>query len=755
MNANRIPPTVFNSVFTQARWISHPDRCLVDWRQPTHPAPLLRREFTLAAPVRGARLRICGLGYYELRLNGTKVGDHVLDPIPTQYDRRVRYVEYEVADLLTEGANALGVLLGNGWYNPQTAEVWHFDKAAWRDYPKLLLELVVTLASGESVTLASGPEWKIGDGPVRFDALRNGETYDAREERPGWDRAGYDDSAWKAARIVPGPGGLLEPQLSPPCKVTDTLAPVSVNVIRPGVAVFDLGVNIAGWAQLRLAAPAGTEIVLRHGERLQASGEVDQAHIGTFIHGGDCQTDRYICKGGGETEIWEPRFTYHGFQYVQVEGFPGEATPEMIRGRVVHTAFDSAGSFECSHPDLNRLQECTRGAFLGNFVGIPTDCPHREKNGWTGDAQLAAETGLFNFDVASSYRQWLETLADLQRPNGQIPSIAPSPGWGYNWGSGPAWDAALVLIPGYIHLYTGDDGAIRDQYDAIRRYLDFCAGMAEGHILDFGLGDWCAARPENMPAAALTSTAYYHVFARETARYACLLGRDDESAAYQNLAAEISRAFQKNFHQGRGLYDNGSPTAQACALYQGLVPEALRSPATERLVEAVEACGVRSDFGILGAKYVPRALADNGRLDLAWRLLTQPDYPGWVHWLRQGATTLWESWDDVNSRNHIMFGDLSAWAFHYLAGIRPDPEQPGFKHVLLKPHFPEGLDYVRATHHSPQGPIQVHWQREPDGIRLELELPASTTATLAPPKGAAQTLPAGRHVVNLELHAAS
>ena len=713
------------------QWIAPSDRCLSDWRQPVRPAPLLRREFRLSAPPRAARVLLCGLGFHELRLNGEKVGDHVLDPIVTSYDRRVRYVVYDVTAHLREGANAIGVMLGNGWYNAHTSEVWHFDKAAWRDYPKLWLEMTIELVNGEHIILCSDKNWNDGDGPVRFDGLRNGETYDAREERPGWDLPGFED-AWPPVRIVPGPGGILEEQTSPPCKVMETLDPVSVRTLRPGVAVYDLGVNIAGWAQLRVEAEPGREIVLRYGERLKENGEVDQDHIATFIKSGECQTDRYIGKGGG-VETWEPRFTYHGFQYVQVEGFAGEASPDMIRGRVVHTAFESAGAFACSGETVNRLQACTRRAFLGNFVGIPTDCPHREKNGWTGDAQLAAETGLLNFNTASSYRQWLQTLADTQRLSGQLAAIAPSAGWGYNWGSGPAWDAALVLMPGYIHLYTGDDGAIRDQYDAIRRYLDFCATMADGHILEFGLGDWCSANPDHMPSAALTSTAYYHVFARETARYARILGHEEDIRAYEELACRIRSAFNARFHQGDGRYDNGGMTAQGCALYQGLVGEGDRDAAVRRLVEAVADSGYTSDFGILGAKYVPRALADHGHADLAFRLITQPKYPGWTNWLSQGATTLWESWDDANSRNHIMFGDISAWFFHYLAGIRPDPDQPGFRHVLIKPYFVKELDRVQAFHRSPYGPVKALWQRNADGIAFEVHLPAGVTGTVMLP----------------------
>ena len=374
----------------QARWIGRPGACLVGWERPVLPAPLFRRLFHLNRPVRGATLRICGLGYYELHLNGERVGDHVLDPVVTQYDQRVRYVVYEVTSNLKRGDNAVGIMLGNGWYNSHTPETWHFDKATWRDYPKLLLQLDVEFDDGSCTTLCSDSAWRVSDGPVRFDGLRNGETYDARYEKPGWTRADFNDDGWESAVVVAPPGGIVEQQACPPCKVMETLTPVAVNEVVPGVAVYDFGENVAGWVQLRVRGPAGTEVTLRYAECLQENGDIDQSNIKKLVRGGDFQTDRYILKGEDE-EVWEPHFTYHGFRYVQVTGDPQPPSPDRFRGRVVYTAFDPSGRFECSDPTLNTLQACTLRSFKGNFVGIPTDCPHREKNGWTGDAQVAAD----------------------------------------------------------------------------------------------------------------------------------------------------------------------------------------------------------------------------------------------------------------------------------------------------------------------------------------------------------------------------
>jgi len=728
----------------KAQWIGDSRWFLNNWLCEVKPSPMIRKEFSLPSNVKSVKLRICGLGYYELTINGAKVGDHVLDPIVTQYHQRVRYVTYDDIPQLRSGINVIGVVLGNGWYNCHTADVWHFDKAIWRDYPKLLLQLDVTLVDGTQMTVGSDKTWKVSDGPLLFDGLRNGETYDARKEIPGWDMPEFDDEKWLEVKIVSSPGGELQEQTSPPCRVMQTLTPVSMNIIRPGTVVYDLGQNIAGWVQLHVSGDAGTEITMRYAERLEDNGEIDQKKIDSFINSGDCQTDRYMLKGD-ESESWEPRFTYHGFRYVQVEGLPNEPTLDNIRGRVVYTSFDQIGIFECSNPELNKLQKATQWAYIGNFVGIPTDCPHREKNGWTGDALLAAETGLMNYDAASSYMQWLESISDAQRASGQLPGIVPSCGWGYNWGSGPAWDSAFVLIPWYIYLYTGDLTAITNYYDGIKRYVDFCTSMATENLVSFGLGDWCPVDDEHMPPAEFTSSAYYYVDAKMLSTFAKLTGRDADAIKYADLSDQIALALNSNYYHGDGLYANGEMTALGCALYQGFVEESERDAVVCKLVEAVEANECMPDFGILGAKYVPRALADNGRVDIAFRLISQPEFPGWIHWIKQGATTLWEDWSGESSRNHIMFGDVSAWMYQYLAGILPNSENPGFKHVLLEPHIVEGLDWVKSSYRSPKGVIKSEWLRKGDSIEFVFELPVGVNGSLVLPNGTKHSLTEGQH----------
>ncbi len=715
--------------------------------QTAGPGPLLRRSFRLARNVRQARVYLSGLGYHELRINGHRVGDHVLDPLVTQYDQRVLYVTHDVTAFLKTGENVIGVRLGNGWYNAHTREVWNFEHAPWRHLPKLLLQLEAEDENGRRTVVVSDPDWKTTSGPVLFDGLRNGETYDARAERTGWDGAGYDAQDWAAAAVTPSPGGRLVAQTLP-IKVMRTLTPVGITEPKTGVFVVDMGQNMTGWAQLRVSGPAGTRVTLRYAEKLLDDGDIDQSNINHLIKSGECQTDAYILKGEGE-ESWEPSFTYHGFQWIQVTGFPGTPTLDSLRGQVVHSAFEEAGEFACSNELLNRVQACTRWSYIGNFIGIPTDCPHREKNGWTGDALLATETGLFNYRAAPAYLKWLNDMADAQRPSGQLPGVVPSAGWGYNWGSGPAWDSAFTLIPWYLYLYTGDRRGVVEHYSGMKRYVDFLATMATDDIVSFGLGDWCppvGGVDGHKTPAALTSTAYYYVNCRMLARLGELLGKGAEARRYHRQAVRIARAFNKRFYDpATGVYAGNGQTSMACALYQGLAEKPEQGKVLNALLAAIEANQGRLDYGILGAKYVPNALTDAGRTDVAFRMATQTEFPGYGHWIERGATTLWESWDGTSSRNHVMFGDISAWMFKALAGINPDPDKPGFRHIIIRPSLVSGLSWVRAAHHAMQGWIRVEWKTEKDRFVLEVVIPANTTATVhLPASDAGQVREGGR-----------
>ncbi len=712
----------------KAQWIGAPTDAMVE------PAPLLRKTFSLDKKIKRATAYVCGLGYHELSLNGKKVGDHELDPKFTRYDRRVLYVTHDVTKHLQAGKNAVGLILGNGWYNYHVKNAWDFDTAPWRAKAKALLQLEIEFADGSTTTVVSDESWKYSTGPIRFDGMLSGEVYDARLEQPGWDTPAFDDLKWVAAKQVAPPQGKLTAQMVPPIRVTETIKPVKITQPKPGIYLADFGQNIAGKARLVVSGPAGHEVKLQYAELLHPDGTLNAGNINSFCKGAEFQTERYLLKGQG-TETWQSRFMYHGFQYVQITGFPGKIEPEDIQALVMHTDLANAGSFECSNPLLNQIQHCTRWSYLNNFHGHPTDCPNREKNGWTGDAHLAAETGLYNFDAAASYTQWMRDFQDEQRPGGELPGIVPTGGWGYHWGNGPAWDSAYVLIPWYLYQYRGDLRILAEHHDNLKRYVDYLTTKAKNGIVAIGLGDWCPAKtgtPEKV-----TSTGYYYRDAVIVSQIAALLGKQEEAATYGKLAESIRTAFNREFlNQQTNQYAGGTQTAMACALYQGLADPANVAAVASNLVANVERRDNHLDCGILGTKYLLHALTDNGRADVAYKVTTQTTAPSWGHWIKQGATTLWENWNGDGTHNHVMFGDVSAWFYQTLAGIRPDSSAPGFKKIIIEPHVVGDLTSAQASHLSGYGRITSAWKLDGNRLTLSVTIPPNTTARiLVPSKG--------------------
>jgi alpha-L-rhamnosidase len=713
----------------QARWIGR------NSDTNSQPAPLLRREFSLKGKVKQARAYICGLGYYELRINGRKIGDHLLDPGYTRFDRNDLYVTYDVTAELQPGANAVGVILGNGWYNVHTKAVWNFHEAPWRNSPRLLFQLRVVYTDGRTDFLVSDEGWKTSTGPIVFDSIYGGETYDARLEKPGWDTAGFNDNEWERVCLLGSPRGNLNAQAMPAIKVSQTLKPVKLTEPTPGVYIFDVGQNLAGMAELTLTGPAGTRVQMRYGERLHPDGTLDVADIAQHVKRMDSnqqhQTDTYILKGAGR-ETWHSRFTYHGFQYVEATGFPGKPSLENLRALFIHSAIPEAGSFECSNPLFNRILRNARWSFLSNLQGVPTDCPHREKNGWTGDAHLAAEQAMYTFQPVTVHAKWVQDLADEQRPSGELPGIVPTSGWGYSWGNGPAWDSAFLLIPYYQYVYYGDTEILRRHYPGFKRYVDFLTTKAKDGIVSHGLNDWAPWKTKT--DAPITSTGYYYVDARITALAAAASGRAAEARQYNELAEQIKTAFNRRFFKPEtGSYDQGSQTALSCALYQGLAEPPHRRQVLTNLVAAVEKSNNHIDTGILGCKYILNALLEEGRPDVAYRMVAQKDQPSWGWWLEQGATTLWEQWNGSESRNHIMYGDVVAWFYKALAGIRPDVASPGFKHFLIQPHVLGDLTFARADYDSIRGRITSDWKVVKGEFRHTVVIPPNSTATVSLP----------------------
>jgi alpha-L-rhamnosidase len=709
-----------------ARWITAPEAL-----QKGQETPLLRRAFSVNKPIKRATLTVTGLGFYELHLNGSKVGDHEMDPGFTRYDKRVLYSTFDVTGQVHVGDNALGMLLGNGWYNYAVAAAWDFDKAEWRDKPKALAQLNLVFEDGTTQIIGTDQSWKAHAGPLVDNQLMTGETYDARREVAGWDTPHFNDLSWQTVSFATPPTGVLSAQTYPAIKRFQTFKAISVTEPKKGVFVFDFGQNFAGIEQLKVSGPAGTQVKMQFGEILRADGTLNQDKIKIHTHQEGFQTDTYVLKGKG-TETYTPRFTYHGFRYAEVTGFPGKPTAESLKAIVLHAGFERAGSFACNEELLNKIQAATEWAYVSNFLSIPTDCPTREKNGWMGDAQLAAETGLYNYNGGLNYAKWIRDMQDAMRPTGELPGIVPTGGWGFAWGNGPAWDAAYPFISWDLYLFSGDRHILDEQYAGLKRYVDYVDKKSPDHIANFGLNDWAPFKTET--PTDITSTGYFYRDTEIVLRAARLLNRREDIRHYSELLASIRGAFETRFlHANSDVVGTNSQTAISCALYFHLVPDARRKEYTAALVRSIDAAGGHIDLGILGAKYILHALTDNGRQDVAYKLASRSEYPSWGYWVTHGATTLLEQWNDNNdgdlSRNHIMFGDISAWYYETLGGIAPDPEYPGFKRTILHPHvFECPLTRVRTTHKTNYGEIVSEWTKTGTRIDWEVTVPANTDA---------------------------
>lgn len=722
-----------------ARWLSAAHQTRQD---DAVDAPCLRKEFALAGQPARARLHICSPGYFDASINGERVSDEQLPTPFTKYDSRLFYCTYDVTALLRPGGNAMGVAIGNGWYNCFTEDVWNSRQATWRDVPKLIAELHIDLEDGSHQVVATDSTWKSAKGPTVFNGIRNGEFYDARLEHPGWTADGFDDSGWDAARISRPPGGHLEAMEMEPIRVTGTIKPVAHWQTPEGSHVFDTGQNMAGFAAVTVEGAVGDEITIRYSERLHEDEvHIDQSTVAGFVRSGEFQTDKYFKFTAG-TETWQPRFVYHGFQYIEVSG--GAGVPQ-VDALVVHTDVADAGEFSCADDTLNAVQHASRWATLTNLHGLPTDDPHREKNAWTGDVALSAEQMLLNFHTTPLLRKWLADIRDSQRPDGAIPCVVPSTGWGYNWGNGPDWSSALTHIPWQIYLYTGDRRVLRENYEAITRHFGYMESMAEDGITHYGIGDWCApfegrALLVNMASfkapTELTDTACYYNAADTLTKMATVLGLGDDAQHFDGAAQTIKTAFRERFFEADSHRVAGDcQTSTACMLYQGLHEGQEGDALMDVLLQQIADKDDHLDTGILGSKYLFNVLGQAGRMDVALKMVLNPTFPSFRDWMDRGATTLWECWNGEGSRNHHMFSDISAVMYKYLGGIRPDEAEPGFRHILMAPAVDCGLASVQCSHESPFGPIVSNWERVDDSVRLDISIPGGARATLDLPAG--------------------
>ncbi|PSL29738.1 glycoside hydrolase family 78 protein [Chitinophaga ginsengisoli] len=708
-------------------------------------APYFRKTFKLQKKVISATAYVVGVGYHIVYVNGKPVTDAVLEQAYTRYDKRLLYKVYDVTALLSKQntiTQSIAAELGNGWYNIQSHAVWGFQNAPWRKTPRLLLDLVIKYTDGSSETIATDDSWKCATGPSQFNCLYTGEIYDARQEVPGWNQPGFNDASWAHALKTSSPGGTLYEQVMPSIKVIRRIKPVSVKNLGNGRYLFDMGQNFAGVATLRVKGKAGTKVTMYYGEVVK-DGELDMKHNTEHMRSmpGELrfQTDVYYLKGSGN-ETFTPRFVYHGFQYVQVE--TDNTLPldiHSLEGLFYSTDFKEAGHFTSSDTMVNKLYAAARQSYRSNFLSIPTDCPQREKNGWTADAHVSTEVGLWNYKSAAGYRKWLDDVSDAQTADGAMPGIIPSNGWGYDIPGdeehtfGPAWGSALSFVTWYMYLYHGDTALVQKHYPAIKKYTDVVAKEAEGYLFKYGLDDWMSLV---QTPRTFTSTAYFYTDAVLTAKMARILGNKADEATYTKLADSIRAAFNRTFFDpATGHYKDSTMTALSAAVFHDLASPEVATTAVGQLVAKVQRSNYHADFGVMGTKYVLPVLSERGYGDVAFRMLTDTGYAGWGHWIAHGATTLFEDWPGELSHNHIFFGDYCAWFYKTLAGIRPDEEAPGFKHFFLQPVFAKGLNFVKADYESRYGVIKSEWRRNGGGVRFSFEVPVGTTATVRLPAG--------------------
>ncbi|WP_254533316.1 alpha-L-rhamnosidase [Natrinema gelatinilyticum] len=696
------------------------------------PSPLLRTEFTADKPIADARVHVAGIGYSELYLNGERVGDDVLNPAWTLYEDRVVYSTYDVTDLVTEGTNAAGIWLGKGWFSKNTP--WYMSWES-RGPPRALLDLTVTYADGSTETVVTDDTWQTHQSPLLENDIYDGETYDARREQTGWAEPGFDGD-WSPVDALNAPGEdfILQPQRTQPIRAVDTLEPQTIES-HDGGYVVDFGQNHSGWVELQVqGASEGDEIVLKHAEVRNENGDL----VMKDLRGAD-STDRYVARGD-DVETYEPRFTYHGYRYVEVRGYPGELTADDLVSKVVHTDKPRTGSFTCSNEDLNQVQHNAVWGMQSNSHSIPTDCPQRdERLGWTGDAHMTGRSSMYNFDAARFNEKWMRDHDDDQSPEGyQSDTIPSAVGDG---DADPNWAKTRVTVAWYLYAHTGDEQVLRDRYKGLKAYVDYWRGEADGYIIPAHkqhYGDWLAF--EDTPDAALLNTFAYHQSTQLFARIADELDRDGDAATYHALADDIASAFNDAFFDERNaVYGSGSQTTYAVPLFAGIVPDKHEQRVADNLATKVKTeDDGKLQTGFIGTRPLLFSLVEYGHEKLAYHVVSQPEQPGWVYMVRNGATTMWERWDSderigsgMNSFNHRPWAEISEWFFRVLAGI--DIESPGFEEIEIKPRLVDDLDWAEGSVETVRGEVASRWERSDRGVELSVTIPWNTTATVYVP----------------------
>ena len=743
-----------------ARWemgLLEPSDWKSSWIEPdlpedvatTGPVPMVRREFKLRGEIARARAYVTSHGLYEMHLNGERVGDELFTPGWTSYNKRLQYQTYDVTSLLKPGDNVVGVLLGNGWYR---GDLMGPRRNVYGDRLALLLQIEVTYGDGRREIVGSDGSWKAATGPILMSEIYHGETYDARLEKAGWTRPGFDDREWAGVRTVEHRKDNLVAPAGPPVRRIEELRPVRILKTPAGDTVVDLGQNMVGWVKLKAQGAPGTTVTLRHAEVLDKDGNLYTENLRLAR-----QTLRYTLRGGG-VETFEPHFTFFGARYVAVDGYPGELTLDSLTGVAVHSDMERSGAFETSSPPINQLQHNILWGQKGNFVDVPTDCPQRnERLGWTGDAQVFARTAAFNLDVASFFTKWLKDVAADQYENGSVPHVIPDvltrPG---NVAAGAAgWADAAVIIPWTMYLTYGDRRVLEEQYPSMTRWLEYVRQRAGDDFVwdgDFHFGDWLAytapsrearSYPGATTSKELIATAFFAHSADLVRRTARVLGREADAARFGELRSKIESAFRAEFVTGRGRVGESTQTAYVLALEFDLLPEEQRPAAAKRLAEEIRT-RKHLTTGFLGTPYLCHVLSRYGYLDEAYQLLSRDEYPSWLYPVKQGATTIWERWDSqkpdgtfqdpsMNSFNHYAYGAVGDWMYRVMAGIELDESAPAYKHVLVQPRPGGGFTSVKAGHETPYGSVRSAWTMKDGRFELAVEIPPNARATIRLP----------------------
>jgi alpha-L-rhamnosidase len=716
------------------------------------PSPLLRKEFLNSRNIASATVYITAHGLYEARINGQRLGDAYFTPGWTSYGKRLQYQAYDVRDLIVKGANAIAVSLGSGWYRGYLA--WGGNHNSYGKKTGLLFQLEIKYKDGSSEIIVSDGGWKSATGCIRYSEVYNGETIDHRFEQKGWDQPGYDDSKWSGVQVTEYPLNNLVAQYSEPVRKHETFRPVQFINTPKGEKVIDFGQNLTGWVVLKLKGNEGDRIILRHAEVLDKNGNFYTDNLRAAK-----ATDTFILKGG-EEEVFEPHFTFHGFRYIQVEGYPGALNSGDFTAVALYSDMEKTGNFNCSNAMVNQLQHNIQWGQRGNFLDVPTDCPQRdERLGWTGDAQVFSRTATFNMGVENFFSKWMKDVAADQFANGSVPFVIPNV-LGPGAGGSAGWADVSTIIPWNIYLAYGDKRVLEQQYGSMKAWVEYMHGQSRNDLWNTGFhfGDWLFYRPDddNDGRSAVTdkyliAQCFYAHSIQLLINAAKVLGNQGDTAKYSRLLQNVKDAFLQEYVTANGRLVSGTQTAYALALQFDMLPESMRSQAAARLAQNVKDYDYHITTGFLGSSYISPVLSRFGYSELAFKLLMQDSYPSWLYPVKMGATTIWERWDGIkpdgsfetpgmNSYNHYAYGAIGDWLYRVVAGIDTYEDGPGYKHIRIFPHSDTSLNMAGADLKTYYGTVSSHWKTENGGVSLEVIVPVNCYATVYLPSAAAENI---------------